>query len=57
MASNVEFTCFVRGLDQNTDGNDLKNIFSKFGNVIDSKVRYKRLEMNLFFVGVLSSHH
>ncbi|CAL9233380.1 unnamed protein product [Arabidopsis halleri] len=34
MASNVEFTCFVRGLDQNTDGNDLKNIFSKFGNII-----------------------
>ncbi|KAG7567195.1 RNA recognition motif domain [Arabidopsis thaliana x Arabidopsis arenosa] len=40
MASNVEFTCFVRGLDQNTDGNDLKNIFSKFGNVIDSKIIY-----------------
>ncbi|KAG7571661.1 RNA recognition motif domain [Arabidopsis suecica] len=41
MASNVEFTCFVRGLDQDTDGNDLKNIFSKFGNIIYDHVTGK----------------
>ncbi|ESQ46079.1 hypothetical protein EUTSA_v10000466mg [Eutrema salsugineum] len=32
------FKCFVRGLDMEADENDLKRAFSKFGNVIDSKI-------------------
>jgi len=47
MATNVEYTCFVRGLDQDTDEKDLTDIFSKFGNVIDSKVRYLYMTLRI----------
>lgn len=39
-SDDVGFRCFVRGLDRETDENVLKEAFSKFGNVIGSKVRF-----------------
>ncbi|KAJ4890849.1 Glycine-rich RNA-binding protein 8 [Raphanus sativus] len=39
MASpNVEFKCYVGGFDHYTDEKDLERAFSKFGDVIDSKI-------------------
>ncbi|KAF2594421.1 hypothetical protein F2Q70_00044408, partial [Brassica cretica] len=37
-SDDVGFRCFVRGLDRETDENVLKEAFSKFGNVIGSKI-------------------
>ena len=41
MASpDVEYRCFVGGLAWATDERSLETAFSKFGELVDSKVRY-----------------